>query len=321
MPGVVGGIFMTIPAGALPQWRISEHWVAGDGVVTGPVEGEQARSPRTSDAFNRQRVRCFLYAPATDTEVLEVLGVGERAAAASQVLSLIIGGSFAQLPHDASAKHDVEWGWGGETRRLGWRLLHRPDESADISSPDPVSDWVVDPLRPYHPVAWQSVTCSADVSCPLSSYCAMLVGGELAAPTADVIDGVAPVMLVEAMVEMLGLRKGVEAESSAARVVAARTNAIVMAERLRTASVRCCLSLQRGDPVGPHGGDGGRHAATLRVRSLRVESTSAMAGGANGRLGSCSYLQAGGAPGGEERPQGRNPCNGRIATQRVTGET
>ena len=56
------------------------------------------------------------------------------------------------------------------------------------------------------------------------------------APT-DVTDGVVPVVLVEAMSDVLDVRKGVKAEEAASSVVAARTNAIVMAERLRAAAV------------------------------------------------------------------------------------
>ena len=245
--GVVGRRVLRIPKQSLPDWRILERWQSVDGVVVGPADAERSATPRSGSFANLQPIHGFMYAHESDVDAFAAMRTGARATEALTQLALIVGGTCTSLGHDSGPERDVLWGAWGEERSASWLGLRRPDEcdgAADDGGGD--ASWDVDPTSPYHAVAWQPIADGAGLRTP-SGYTK-----EAVADFAErVIDGVVPVVLVEAMADVLSLRKGQKSAEAAAQVVAARTHSIAAAERLRAAAVAQWLHL-----VGVIGHDG-----------------------------------------------------------------
>ena len=98
--------------------------------------------------------------------------------------------------------------WPSAAQRACWRLRHATDTS-----------------RRVVPACGDQVTVKLYTGTSGRLCAARKVMNYL-----GVIDGVAPVVLVEAMADVLGLKKGQASEEAAARILAARTRAIVASE-------------------------------------------------------------------------------------------
>ena len=265
---------LRVPANSLPNWRASGRWTsegeAGTGTVHGPSDMDRpdaSRSGLAAEYSNKGPVEAYLIVEHRD----EAAALGCVDSDALHRLRLVVGGVCLPLHPNASSASDVVWGapaarraegHGGlgargpvanpllQPRRLGWRSLRPPPQDPATWGP-----WDLDPLHPWHRLAFQPTRATGGAATTTTSICSELMGEDAAGDNARgahtvarrhdrIIDGIVPTALPKGLELIAGVERGLAARAASSDIVAARMRATYAAEVLRGAAMATYLDRQ-----------------------------------------------------------------------------